>query len=333
MFRRRSGWAAEGAAAVALHGREIERLATRAETASQAPWRAAIAAARGLERATTGARRQIRDQRNDPMRGAAAAGRAVVAGGQTGKPRNDPIRGAVARVRAAGAPLDARVGVLSERGAHETALWVPSSPGLGEALAREVLKRRLRAAEGLCGNDPIRGTAVGAGAGDGGRVAPAVPGLGSTRSLALGSTTLGRTWEPSVAEILAARFGPAPVEGWAQVPGMPSEIAAMPTGGCAQRPYTRSGGPAAVEGWARVPGMPSEIAAVPTGGCAQRPYTRLAVPQPDGRVEAGRAGAGAMKVEGPGEGANCRGTDARLLGDARDKGEGKFEPAAPNDRS
>jgi hypothetical protein len=36
-----------GAAAVALHGREIERLATRAETASQAPWRAAIAAARG----------------------------------------------------------------------------------------------------------------------------------------------------------------------------------------------------------------------------------------------------------------------------------------------
>jgi hypothetical protein len=156
----------------------------------------------------------------------------------------------VAGVRAAGAPLDTRVGVLADRGARETPGWVPGSPGLGEALARGVLKRRLRAEVGLRGNDPIRGKTAGAGAGGEARVAPAVTGLGSTRSSALGGTTLARTWEPSVAEILAARFGPptpedwpgAAVAGWPRAAGAPSGIAAMPSGGCAQRPYTRSAG-------------------------------------------------------------------------------------------
>ena len=46
--------AQDGAAAVALRGRATERRAMRAEAASQTPWRAAIAAARGLERAMTG---------------------------------------------------------------------------------------------------------------------------------------------------------------------------------------------------------------------------------------------------------------------------------------
>jgi len=246
------GGAAEGAAAVALHGREIERLATRAETASQAPWRAAIAAARGAMHAACDARRQMRETRNDPIRGArgrqtadarndpirgtgsqtpdtrndpirGARGHRTAdarndpvrgTGSQTPEARNDPIRGAVAGVRVAGAPLDTRVGVLAERRAGETAEWAPGSPGLREALAREVEKRRLRAEVGLRGNDPIRGKTAGAGAGGEARVAPAVTGLGSTRSLALGGTTLARTWEPSVAEILVARFGPPTPEDW-----------------------------------------------------------------------------------------------------------------------
>ena len=70
-------------AAVALRGRQAERLAARAEAATQAPWRAAIKAARGAKRAAREARRQTRNARNDPMRGAAA-------GGQTRNPRNDP---------------------------------------------------------------------------------------------------------------------------------------------------------------------------------------------------------------------------------------------------
>jgi len=82
--------APDGAAAVALRGRATERLATRAETASQAPWRAAIAAARGLERAMTGARRQIRDQRNDPMRAAAAAAAGCGGGGPNGQAAQRP---------------------------------------------------------------------------------------------------------------------------------------------------------------------------------------------------------------------------------------------------
>jgi hypothetical protein len=171
-------------------------------------------------------------------------------GGQTREMRNDPICGVAVRARAAGAPLDVRVDVLAERRAGETTEWALGSSGLRETRARGSEKRRLRAEEGLRGNDPIRGKAAGAGAGDGARVAPAVTGLGSTRSLALGGTTLARTWEPSVAEILAARFGPptpedwpgAAVAGWPRAAGAPSGIAAMPSGGCAQRPYTRSAG-------------------------------------------------------------------------------------------
>jgi hypothetical protein len=77
------GEMADGTAAVALRGRQAERGAARAEAATQAPWRAAIAAAPGAKRAAGEARRQTRNARNDPMRGAAA-------GGQTRNPRNDP---------------------------------------------------------------------------------------------------------------------------------------------------------------------------------------------------------------------------------------------------
>jgi hypothetical protein len=105
-------------------------------------------------------------------------------------------------------------------------------------LAREVEKRRLRAEVALRGNDPIRGPVAGVGAAGGARVALAVTGLGSTRRVALGSTTLARTWELSVAEVLAARFGPAVVAGWARVQGVPPGIAAMPSGGvCATTLY------------------------------------------------------------------------------------------------
>ena len=102
--------------------------------------------------------------------------------------------------------------------------------------------RRRRAAVGLRGNDPVRGNAAGAGAGDGARVARVVTGSGLMRAAALGSTTLARTWELSVAEVLAARFGPAVAVG---SPGVaPPGIAAMPSRGWAQQPYTRLDGSA-----------------------------------------------------------------------------------------
>jgi len=263
------GEVADGAAVV-LRGRAAERLAMRAETASQAPWRAAIVAAGELKQAICEARRQMRGGRNDPIGGAGGSqtpevrndpiggtGESQTRGGrndpisgaggsqtpgvrndpiggtgesQTQGVRNDPIGGMAALVQAAGAALDTRR-------AGEITVWAPGSPGLAEALARELEKRRLRAVVGLRGNDPIGGTVTGGGSGGAERVVPAVTGSGSMRGLALGGTTLARIWEPSVAEVLAARFGPAVVEGWLGGPVAPPGIAAMPSGGGAQRPY------------------------------------------------------------------------------------------------
>ena len=58
-------------AAVVLRGRAAERVAMAAETAAQAPWRAAIVAARELKLAVQEARGQIGEVRNDPIRGSA----------------------------------------------------------------------------------------------------------------------------------------------------------------------------------------------------------------------------------------------------------------------
>ena len=319
-------------AAVVLRGRAAERLATRAETAAQAPWRAAIVAARALKCAVQDARGQMGEVRNDPMGGMAgrqtpdvrndpiggtgsrtqgpcndpiggSAGRQTPdvrndpiggtgsrtqgpcndpiggsaghrtpdvrndpvcgAGSPTpGGPRNDPIGGSAMQARAAGAPLDTRMGVLAERQAGGTALLAPGSPGLREALAREVEKRRLRAKVELHGNDPMGGNSADAHSEGSARPAPlhrrssafiggenCLPSSRvSTRALALGSTHLARTWEPSVAEVLGARFGPAMVEGRLGAAGALSGIAAMPDRGGAQRPYMRPGGPGAGPG-------------------------------------------------------------------------------------
>jgi hypothetical protein len=55
--------------------------------------------------------------------------------------------------------------------------WAPGSSGIAKAQVRKVTARRLRAEVGLCGNDPIRGAATGAGCASGDRhgrgVAPA----------------------------------------------------------------------------------------------------------------------------------------------------------------
>jgi hypothetical protein len=220
--RARARLGAGGAAAVAVRGRQTERLAAQAEAAAQAPWRAAIAAARQAKRAAWAVRRRTLNARNDPMRGAAV------------------VR---ARGAGAGAPLDAPVEAPAGRQAGETVGRAPGSPGLGEALAREVMARRLRAELALRGNDPMRGP-MGAGRrtkqpGGGAQVAsfgPPLggPPLGSTRALALGSTPLARTWEPSISETLAAVFGPAAPVGWVRAPVAPPGIAAMPSGDCAQ---------------------------------------------------------------------------------------------------
>jgi hypothetical protein len=166
--------------------------------------------------------------------------RGATVGAQTRNPRNDPKRGAAvrARVAAAGEPVDAPLEVSAGQRAGDGVAWAPGSPGWGEALAREVVVRRLRAELALRGNDPMRGLAADTGAGRGARIALRTPRLGATRTLALGSTTLARTWAPSMAEILAARFGPAAPEGWPGASVAPKGIAAMPSGDCAQRPHT-----------------------------------------------------------------------------------------------
>jgi hypothetical protein len=223
------GEMADGAA-VALHGREAERAAAQAEAAAQAPWRAAIKAARAAKRAAREARRQTR---NDPMRGAAVRR-------QTRNARDDPRRGAaVATPVAAGAPVAAPLPVPAAQPMDEAVGWAPGSPGLGEALAREVMARRLRAELASRGNDPMRGSVAGAGVGGGTRGAREVPSLDPTRGSALGGTTPARTWASSVAEILAARFGPGASGGWPGTPVAPKGIAAMPSGDRALRPHTR----------------------------------------------------------------------------------------------
>ncbi len=138
-------------AAMALHGRATERLAMRVETASQSPWRAAIAAARGLKRAMREARRQRRATRNHPIRGTA-----VEVAGQTWDVRNDPIRGSAVEV--SGQTRDMRNDPI--RGAAAGAggqTWdVRNDPIRGTAVGAEGQSWDMR-------NDPIRGSAVGAG--------------------------------------------------------------------------------------------------------------------------------------------------------------------------
>ena len=229
-----AGGGADAAAAVALRGRAAERAAARVEAATQAAWRAAIAAALGAKRAARAAGRAARSSSNDPMQGAPV--RHPARGS-----RNDPMRGAPARH-----PTGEAVG------------WAPGSPGLAEALAREVRLRQLRAALAARGNDPMQDAGAGRqartprndpmqGAARGGVGEARV---GSARALALGGTTLARTWQPPVAELLAARFGPPAVELWPGAVAAAGSVA-MPSGDCAQRPYARAvargpdGGPSA----------------------------------------------------------------------------------------
>jgi hypothetical protein len=200
--RRRAGRGrASVDAKLALRGRKTERLAARAEAASRDQWRSAIAFAQGAKCAAKRAARSVgRKTRNDPMRG-------MPEGARVARPEGDNA---------------ARAGGLLT---------------LGEALAREVMTRRLRAELALRRNDPVECLPPCAGPdGD----PPSVPGPtrpSPTKATALGSTTLARTWEPSTSEILDARFGPAAPVGW-QGPQMPpTGIAAILIGSYAQRPH------------------------------------------------------------------------------------------------
>ena len=251
------GGGTDGAAAVALRGRAAERAAARVEAAAQATWRAAIAAALGAKRAARAAARAARGSSNNPMQGARVRRRARGS-------RNNPMRGA-----AAAAPAGQQTG--------EAVGWAPGSPGLAEALAREVMLRQLRAALAARGNDPMQGVGAGRQAGTprndpmqgAARGAPGQAPAGSARGVALGSTTLARTWEPRVAELLAARFGPPAVELWPGPLAPPPGLAAMPSGDCAQRPYAGAVGgggggavgPAACHGGVAGPGARGVLAA------------------------------------------------------------------------
>ena len=336
------GGVVDRAAAVALRGRAAERAAMWAETASQAPWRAAIAAARELKQAICDAGGQVGEVRNDPTRGSAMGaegrtrdvrndpicgpavraegpvrgtrndptrGSAVGTRGQARDMRNDPICGSAVCARAAGVPLDARVRVLAERRDGRTTEWAPGSRGLREALVRELEKRRLRADVGLRGNDPARGQTTGREASVGVRTATAAMGLVSTRALALGTTTLAQTWEPSVAEMLSERSGPAVVAGWTGPPVVPPGIAAVPSGERAQRPCTRPGTPVP-DGWGNRSGRwPGQEGSQANAACstltrvarAPRPWSAHRGPSPQSRArwKCGRGFRGGMSTRRP----------------------------------
>jgi hypothetical protein len=192
-------------ASLAVRGRETERLAARAEVASRANWRSAIVFARMAKRVVREVERRMRKTRNDPMGGLPVD--ALVARAEGG----DAVRG---------------VG--------------PST--LGEALAQEVMVRRLRAELALRGEGIGRGLPSSACLGGEKRVAPRPTRLSPTEAMALGSTTLARTWEPSTPTTLAVRFGPAVVEGWQGTQAPPPGIAAMRSGESAQRPHGEGAG-------------------------------------------------------------------------------------------
>ncbi len=136
--------------------------------------------------------------------------------------------------------------------AGEAVGWAPGSPGLAEALAREVMLRQLRAALAARGNDPMQGAGAGHQSGTprndpmqgAARDAPAEARVevGPARALPLASTPLARTWQPPVAELLAARFGPPAVAGWPGPLAPPPGIAAVSSGDWAQRPYAWAAG-------------------------------------------------------------------------------------------
>ncbi len=236
------GGAAGGAAAAARRGRAAERAAARVEAAAQAQWRAAIAAARGAKRAAREVRRARRAVRaTTPCKARrCGTGRAV----RATTPCTVRRRGGARAAAPAGHQAGGAVG------------WAPGSPGLAEALAREVMVRQLRAALASCGNDPMQGAGAGRqsgtprnnpmqGAARGGSGEARV---GSARALVLGGTPLARTWQPRVAKVLAARFGPAAMAGWPGALAPPAGIAAMPSGDCAQRPYAGAATAGAVRG-------------------------------------------------------------------------------------
>jgi hypothetical protein len=190
---------------LAVRGRETERLAARAEVALRADWRSAIGFARMAKRVVRVVGRRMRKTRNDPMEGTLA-------------------------------------GALVARAEDDDAARALGSCTLGEALAREMLVRRLRVELALRGEGTVRGLsrgglAQGAGRDGGKRVASRPTRLSPTKAMALGSTTLARTWEPSTSATLAARFGDSASVGWQgkrlPLPGS----AAMRSGGSAQQPH------------------------------------------------------------------------------------------------
>ena len=285
-----------------------------------------------------GGKRKSPKSRNDPVRGAAGARAVAAAGqtpgssndpvggtrGQTRETRNDPIGGSAVWVRAAGAPLNTRVVVLAERRAGETTEWAPGSPVLRGDLVREVGKQQLRAEVGLRGNDPVRGLAAGAGQGGGGPVVLAAgTEVGSTRGLAISSTTLARMLEPRLAALLAARFGPAAVvPDWWRAQVAPPAIAAMHGGGVRNDPVRRRlsrGRTMGVAGGASVSGMrvvravpcavpsPSSLRAL-TSPTKRGRGARLAGPGPARSLRwwclFGAVGNGLATI--PGQNRNCR---------------------------
>jgi hypothetical protein len=196
-------------ASVALRGRETERLAARAEVASRADWRSGIVFARMAKQVVRGMKRRMRKTRNDPMGG-------TPVGARVAQPEGDYAACAV------------------------------GSSTLGEALAREVMLRRLHAELALRGKGTVRGLsrgglAQGAGRDGGKRVAAGLVRLNPTKAVALGSTTLARTWKPGVSATLASRFGPAALVGRQGTPVPLSGIAAVRSGGSAQRPHGEGG--------------------------------------------------------------------------------------------
>jgi hypothetical protein len=193
---------ASGSAPPPAAGRAIERMAVRAEAASQAPWRQAIAFARAVrsaERQAAAAARQAQSARRD------AARRDAVRPGSPGAPLREPP-GAGSGGKAATRAGDARAATARPSVPPASACLAPAPHA-----ATEVRPSRSTPAGGQSEN-PERNAMHRETAAEARPFAPQTR-VSPTRVEALGSTILARTWGRGITGTLVAWF-----RGWAAAP-------------------------------------------------------------------------------------------------------------------
>jgi hypothetical protein len=143
-------------------------------------------------------------------------------------------RSASARVRH-GTTASARNNPLN----RETAPHAAHPRAGADAVARELMIRRLHPQSASRGNDPMQRPATALRPGDEPAPAPRPTRPSPTMRLALGSTTLAGTWDTDLRGQLDVQFGHPTPPGWRPPQASPvTGTSAVPDRGFAQRPHT-----------------------------------------------------------------------------------------------